>query len=191
MSYLDEHELAGMGFRRLGREVKISRKASIYNARNMAIGDHSRIDDFCILSAGDDATFSVGEHVHVACHSTLIGKADITLEAFSNLSSRVSVYSSSDDFSGAAMTNPTVPADFTHVISAPVVIGAHAVIGCGSVVLPGVTVAYGCAIGALSLVARSTEACGIYAGAPLRRLRDRERGFESAEARLRAAREGR
>jgi acetyltransferase-like isoleucine patch superfamily enzyme len=191
MSYLDEHELAEMGFRRLGRGVKVSRKASIYNARNIAIGDHGRIDDFCVLSAGEDATFSIGDYVHIACHTTLIGKADITLETFSNLSSRVSVYSSSDDFSGAAMTNPTVPAEFTNVTSAPVVIGGHVVVGCGSVVLPGVTVAYGCAIGALSLVARSTETYGVYAGAPLRHIRDRARGFEAAEARLRAALEGR
>jgi acetyltransferase-like isoleucine patch superfamily enzyme len=58
-------------------------------------------------------------------------------------------------------------------------------------VLPGVTIAYGCAIGALSLVARSTEPYGVYAGAPLRRLKDRARGFEAAEAQLRATLEGR
>ncbi len=191
MSFFDEQELAQLGFRSVGRDVKVSRKASIYNARNIAIGDHSRIDDFCVLSAGGDASFSIGEHVHIACHTTLIGKADITLEAFSNLSSRVSLYSSSDDFSGVAMTNPTVPAEFTNVMSAAVVICGHAVIGCGSVVLPGVTVAYGCAIGALSLVMRSTEPYGIYAGAPLRRLKDRARGFEAAEARLRAAQDRR
>ena len=187
-SFLDADELAALGFRSVGREVKVSRKASIYNTRNIAIGDHSRIDDFCILSAGDDASFSIGAHVHVAAHTTLIGKADIVLEDFSNLSSRVSVYSSSDDFSGAAMTNPTVPAAFTKVFSAPVAIERHVVIGCGSVVLPGVTVAYGCAIGALSLIAASTEPCGIYAGAPLQRLKDRARGFESAEARFREGR---
>ena len=190
-SFLNERDLADLGFRSIGRGVKVSRKASIYGARHISLGDHSRIDDFCILSAGDDAAFSIGAHVHVACHSTLIGKSDITLEDFSNLSSRVSVYSSSDDFSGAAMTNPTVPAAFTHAISAPVVIGRHVVIGCGSVILPGVTIAYGCAVGALSLVTKSTEACGIYAGAPVRRLRDRDRGFEGAEARLRASLEGR
>lgn len=190
-SFLDERELADLGFRAIGRGVKVSRKASIYGAHRISIGDHSRVDDFCVLSAGGDASFSIGAYVHVACHTTLVGQANITLEDFSNLSSRVSVYSSSDDFSGAAMTNPTVPAEFTHVMSAPVVIGGHAVIGCGSVILPGVTVAYGCAVGALSLVTASTEACGIYAGAPVRRLRDRDRGFESAEARLRASLEGR
>ena len=191
MSFFNEQELAQLGFRAVGRDVKVSRKASIYNARNIVLADHSRIDDFCVLSAGDDASFSIGEHVHIACHTTLIGKADITLEAFSNLSSRVSLYSSSDDFSGAAMTNPTVPAEFTKVMSAPVVIGGHAVIGCGSVVLPGVTVAYGCAIGALSLVTRSTDPYGIYAGAPLRRLKDRARGVEAAAARLRATQDRR
>ncbi|HWE47676.1 MAG TPA: acyltransferase [Caulobacteraceae bacterium] len=187
MSFYEADELEALGLRQVGRGVKISRKASIYGAERIEIGDHSRVDDFCILSAGEGASFRIGAHVHVACHTTLIGRADITLETFANLSSRVSLYSSSDDFSGAAMTNPTVPAEFTNVISAPVVIGRHVVVGCGSVVLPGVTIAYGCAIGALSLVSQSTEPCGIYAGAPLRRLKDRARDFEDAEARLRAA----
>ena len=50
MAYLTEFELKEMGFKRLGKNVKISDKASIYNADQIEIGDNSRIDDFCVIS---------------------------------------------------------------------------------------------------------------------------------------------
>ena len=50
MAYLDETALRDMGFAHVGRNVKISDKASIYGAEEMSIGDHSRIDDFCVVS---------------------------------------------------------------------------------------------------------------------------------------------
>ena len=184
MSFYEADELEALGLKRVGREVKISRKASIYGAHRIEIGDHSRIDDFCILSAGDGAAFRIGVRVHVACYTSLIGRADITLDDFSNLSSRVSLYSSSDDFSGAWMTNPTVPEAVTNVQSAPVIVARHVVVGSGSVILPGAHIAEGCAIGALSLVNASTEPFGIYAGVPARRLKDRARDLLDQARRL-------
>lgn len=49
-SFYTEEELKGLGFRHIGNGVCISRKASIYGAQNISLGDHVRIDDFCILS---------------------------------------------------------------------------------------------------------------------------------------------
>jgi dTDP-4-amino-4,6-dideoxy-D-glucose acyltransferase len=188
MSFYEADELASLGFKRLGREVKISRKASFYGASRIEIGDHSRIDDFCILSAGEGANFRIGAHVHIAAQTMLIGRADVTLEDFANLSSRISLYSSSDDFSGAFMTNPTVPEEFTNVWSAPVIVSRHVVVGTGSVILPGVHIAEGCAVGALSLVNHSTEPFGIYVGSPAQRVKDRQRGMLDHEARFKASR---
>ena len=50
MAYLTEDELKTLGFKSLGENVKISDKASIYDAHNIQIGDNSRIDDFCVIS---------------------------------------------------------------------------------------------------------------------------------------------
>ena len=52
MMYTRE-ELEAIGFAQLGENVKISKKASIYGAANISIGNHVRIDDFCIISAGE------------------------------------------------------------------------------------------------------------------------------------------
>ena len=174
-----------MGFLSLGENVLVSEKASIYGASRIRIGSNVRIDDFCILSAGEQG-ICLGNFIHVACYTSLIGKEMISLEDYSNLSSRVSVYSSNDDYSGNYMTNPMVPTKFTNVDHRPVRIGRHCIIGSGTVVLPGVMIEHGCAVGALSLVTKSCEESGIYAGVPARLLKKRMQGFLKHEQALMA-----
>jgi len=169
MSFYSQDELQRLGFKRLGRGVRLSRKASIYNSANIEIGDFSRIDDFCVLSAGEGGIF-IGKHVHIAVFCSLIGNGQIALEDYSGLSSKVCLYSSNDDYTGEFMTNPTVPPQFTNVTHAPVKIGRHAIIGAGSVVLPGVTLHEGAGVGALSLVKQDCESFGMYFGSPARRV---------------------
>ncbi|MET3107577.1 acetyltransferase-like isoleucine patch superfamily enzyme [Oxalobacteraceae bacterium GrIS 2.11] len=174
MAMLSRAAIENMGFKQVGNNVSISDKASFYNCPNIEIGDNSRIDDFCILSAGTGG-ISIGRHVHVASYSSLIGSGNITLDDFSGLSSRVTIYSSTDDYSGTHLTNPTVPKKFTHVLTADVLICRHVIIGCGAVVLPGIRLEQGVAIGALSLVNRDCKEFGIYAGTPARFLKARSR----------------
>lgn len=174
MGTLSRQALEGMGFAALGRDVQVSDRASFYGLPRIALGDHVRIDDFCVISAGDGGV-TVGDHVHLAVFSLLMGAGRITLGDFCNISSRVSIYSSSDDYSGATLTNPTVPARYKHVEHADVVLGRHVIIGSGSVVLPGLTLEDGVAVGALSLVKESCTAFGVYAGNPARRVRERKR----------------
>ena len=180
MGFLSVQELKKIGLKRFGENVLISDKVSIYNASNISIGSHVRIDDFCILSAGEGG-IQFGNHIHIACYSSLIGKGKIHLNDFSNISSRVAIYSSNDDYSGAYMTNPMVPESFTNVTHGKVIIGKHVIIGAGSVVLPKVTIEDGVAIGALSLVNQSCEKDMIYAGAPAQILKPRKKGIYEKE----------
>lgn len=183
MGLLSQEQISAMGFASVGQNPKLSDKASYYNCKNIVIGDNVRIDDFCVLSAGVGG-IQVGNHIHIAVYSSLIGAGKITLHDFSNVSSRVAIYSSNDDYSGASMTNPTVPAEFTNVTHADVTIGRHVIIGAGSVVLPGVTLEEGVAIGALSLISKSCKAFGIYSGVPAKRLKDRKKDLLNLEAAL-------
>ena len=155
--------MIALGLSKIGDNVLISRKASIYGASHIHIGNNVRIDDFCILSAGEEG-IHLGSYIHIAAYTSIIGKARIILEDFSGLSSRVSVYSSSDDYSGKVMTNPTIPEKLTGVKNGKVLIGRHAIIGTGTVILPGVKIKEGAAIGALSLVNKDCEEFKIYAG---------------------------
>ncbi len=183
MGILSHEQIEQMGFAQVGINPRLSDKASYYNCANIKIGDNVRIDDFSVLSAGIGG-IEIGSYIHIASHSSLIGAGKITLDDFSGISSRVSVYSSSDDYSGAHMTNPTIPAEFTHVNHADVVIGRHVIIGSGSVILPGVTLEEGVAVGALSLVTKSCKAFGIYSGAPARRIKERKRDLLALEKAL-------
>jgi galactoside O-acetyltransferase len=178
--------LEGMGFAALGQDVQVSALASLHGVSRIALGDHVRIDDFCVLSAGEGG-ISVGSHVHIAVFCSLIGAGRISLQDFSNLSSRVAIYSSNDDYSGAAMTNPLVPPEFTDVDHADVIVGRHVIIGCGSVILPGVTLEEGVAVGALSLVKGNCRAFGIYAGKPARRIAERSQALLDTERRFLAS----
>jgi dTDP-4-amino-4,6-dideoxy-D-glucose acyltransferase len=180
---LDRAAILSMGFASVGENVLISDRASIYNCTNISIGNNVRIDDFCVLSAGVSG-ITIGNYVHVAVYSSLIGAGKITLSDFCNISSRVAIYSSSDDFSGKWMTNPTVPSEFTGVTHADVSIGRHAIIGSGTVILPGVVIEEGVAIAALSLVKKRCTAFGIYMGTPAKRIAERKRDLLELEKRF-------
>lgn len=165
MAQLSRQQLLEMGFAEVGDPVFISDKASFYGCSRIRLGHHVRIDDFAVLSAGEGG-ITIGNYIHIAVYSSLIGAGAIRIEDFANISSRVSVYSSSDDYSGETMTNPMVPDAYKAVQHAPVLIGRHVIIGAGTVILPGVTLQEGAAVGALSLVNQDCAAFGIYAGVP-------------------------
>lgn len=183
MAFLTEKQLNEIGFAALGHNVQISDKASIYGANRIKIGSNVRIDDFCVLSAGEGG-IEIGNFIHIAVYSSLIGAGKISLSDYCNLSSKVAIYSSSDNYSGEYMTNPMVPEDFTNVHHEEVYIGKHVVLGCGSVVLPGVVIGDGAAIGALSLVNKSCAGFFIYAGVPVRLIKTRSENLIFLEHKL-------
>jgi galactoside O-acetyltransferase len=183
MVMLERAEVERMGFRQLGHNVLISSLASFHNCAGISIGNNVRIDDFCVLSAGAGGIF-IGNYVHVAVYSSLIGAGAINISDYCNLSSRVSIYSSNDDYTGRTMTNPTVPARFTGVSHAPVRLAKHVIIGSGSIVLPGVVLEEGAAVGALSLVNKDCKAFSIYSGVPARFVMKRSRDLLEAEKAL-------
>ena len=104
-SFYSQKELQSMGFRSLGDNVLISRKASIYGIERISVGSNVRVDDFCILSG----KIELGDYIHIAAYSALYGGEEgIFIDDFVNMSSRISVYSVSDDYSGETMTNPMI-----------------------------------------------------------------------------------
>jgi galactoside O-acetyltransferase len=185
MAWLNQKQIDAMGFAAMGTNVLLSDRASYYNCANIRFGSNVRVDDFCVLSAGTGGIV-IGSYVHIAVFTSLIGAGRIELADFANLSSRVSVYSSNDDYSGEVLTNPMVPAEYTGVMQADVYLGKHVIVGSGSIILPGVTLHEGVAVGALSLVKQDCETFGVYAGVPAQRIGDRKRGLLEMEKRLRS-----
>lgn len=183
MAMLTTDQIKKIGFASVGKNVEISDRASFYGVNQIRIGNNVRIDDFCVVSAGKEGVL-IGNFIHIAVYTSLIGAGKIVLEDFCNLSSRVSVYSSNDDYSGASLTNPTICDEFKNVRHAPVYIGRHVIIGSGSVVLPGVILEDGVAVGALSLITKNCDAFGVYAGNPAIKIKERKRDLLELERRF-------
>lgn len=180
MRFLTLNEILDLGFKSVGTNVLLSAVASFYNPGAIEIGSNVRIDDFCILSAGKNG-IRIGNNVHLGAYCLLTGSGGVTMEDFSGLSSRVSIYTSNDDYSGETLTNPTVPDAFKNVSSAPVVLKKHVIVGCGAVILPGVEVGEGTAVGSLSLVNKSCEPMSIYIGSPAKKIKARKTGMLEME----------
>lgn len=183
MGILNRKEIDEIGFANVGENVYLSDKASYYNPGKIIIGNNVRIDDFCVLSAGDGGII-IKDYVHIAVYASLIGFGNIQIDDYANISSRVSIYSSSDDYSGRAMSNPMIPAKYKKVIHADVKIKKHVIIGSGSIIMPGVVLEDGVAVGALSFVNQSCESYSIYAGVPAKKIKNRDKYIIEIEKRF-------
>ncbi|MBT8571648.1 acyltransferase [Polynucleobacter paneuropaeus] len=173
-NFLNQEQIQGLGFASIGSNVYISSRASFYNCSQISIGSNVRIDDFCVISSGKRGV-NIGSNIHIGVSSTLIGAGRITLSDFCNISSKVSIYSSNDDYSGETMSNPMVPEMYKNVNNDDVYIGRHVIVGCSSVILPGIVIEDGAVIGALSLVKKNCSYFGIYAGSPAKYIKERSR----------------
>jgi len=172
MAYLSNDQLRQLGFRSIGVNVRIIDKASIYDAGCIDIGDNSRIDDFCVISG----KVRIGSYCHIAPMCLIAGGQEgIEMADFCGLAYGVKIFSQSDDYSGESMTNPQIPKKFKKEFISVVSVHPHTIVGAGSVIMPGVILEEGTAIGAMSLVTKSTKAWGIYTGIPARWQRDRSK----------------
>ena len=172
MAFLSQEQMLAMGFKSLGKNVLISDRAAIYNPDQIDIGDHSRIDDFCVISG----KVALGRNVHIAIFCNIGGgEMGVTLDDFSGLAYGCHVFTQSDDYSGRTLTNPTVPDKYKCETKLPVHIKRHSIVGTCSVILPGVTLEEGTSIFAMSLVTKSTEPWTVYFGIPAKRLKARNR----------------
>lgn len=178
MAYLSVAELQNFGFKKIGKNVKVSDKASIYNAEDIEIGDYSRIDDFCIISGN----VKIGRFNHITPMCLVAGGVPgVVLDDFCTLAYGVKVFAQSDDYSGETLTNSLIPKDLKNEKLASVSLKKHVIVGAGTVILPGVVVEVGCSIGAMSLLTKSTEPWGIYLGVPAKRSKERKKNLLELE----------
>lgn len=178
MAYKTDEEMHSMGFKLLGRNVKISTKASIYNCDQIEIGDNSRIDDFCVISGN----IHIGRHVHLTPMCLVAGgEKGVFIGDFVTMAYGVKVFSQSDDYSGQTMTNSTVPGKYKNEYKDRVVIKKHSIIGAGSIVMPGIILEEGVSIGAMTLVTKNTNPWSIYVGVPARKIKNRSKELLNLE----------
>lgn len=170
-SFYSEKELKEIGFKAVGKNVKLSRKASVYSPDKIEIGDNVRIDDFCILSG----RIVLGSQIHISAYVALYGSKGIVIGDYSGISPKSLIYSAMDDFSGDYLIGPIHPEEKTNIRGGTVHICRFVQIGSNSVVFPDLEIGEGSVIGALSLVKESISPWGIYAGIPCRYIKPRNK----------------
>ena len=169
MGFYSEAELKNLGFKKIGSNVLISKKASLYGVSQMEIGDNVRIDDFCILSGN----IILGSNIHISAYVALYGKMGIVLEDFTGISPRSTVFSAMDDFSGEYLIGPVHQSHQINVSGGPVVLKRYSQIGAHSVIFPNLTINEGAVVGAMSLVNKSVPEWTIVVGVPAKFLKTR------------------
>lgn len=153
-SYYSTEELLLKGFTKVGKKVLVSRQCSLYISEG-EIGDNVRIDDYCILKGA----IYLGSYVHLAPHTVLSGSGGrIIMGSCSGCSNGVCIYTSTDDYSGNNLGNPTIPGEFKKVRNGDVYIGKAVILGTYTVVLPGVDIGDGVSTGAYTLVRKNVRA---------------------------------
>ena len=162
-----------MEFLTQGRNVTVWPLAKIISPEVINVGNDVIIDDFVFLMGGRST--NIGNYVHIASFASITGGGDFCMGNFSGLSSGVRVFTGHEDYRGGIMTNPAVPEPYRKAHRLFADIGKHAVIGANSVILAGVTIGEGCAVGACSLVKSDLPPWTVCVGAPARPIKDRPR----------------
>jgi acetyltransferase-like isoleucine patch superfamily enzyme len=158
-------------FFQMGQDVVIWEKAKIINSEVISIGNSVIIDDFVFLMGGSRT--EIGSFVHIASFTSITGGGVFIMEDFSGLSGGVRVYTGNEDYNGGCLTNPTVPYPYRIATRSFICIKKHAIVGSNSVILPGVTIGEGAAIGANSLVTKDCEPWKVYFGNPAKPIKNR------------------
>jgi len=193
-SNLSRDELGEIGLAAVGAHSRIDRRTAFFNPGRIHLGDHVRIDAFSVLAGGlEDLVVESYVHIGASCYLSS-GDGGIRIAEFCTLAPRVSVHGHSDDYRNGTLTGGVVPVALTGGTGAPIVLEPHVIVGSGSVLLPGITIAFGAAVGALTVVRRSVASGSVVVGNPAALIgnRDVSRFDEfAALARQRLERDGR
>lgn len=172
-SFYSEKELCALEFKSVGKEVLLSRKASIYSPETISIGNNVRIDDFCILSGN----IVLGDNIHISAYCALYGSKGIELEGDCGMSPRSIIFSATDDFSGDYLIGPVYPEILTNVTGGKVVMERFTQLGANTIVFPNITIRKGAVTGTMTLVNKNLDEWTINTGIPVNKSWPRKRAL--------------
>ena len=179
MSFLSEEQVKNIGFKSLGKDVAISDKAVFYKPERISIGNHVRIDDFCVLANN----IILHNYVHLALKSNILSSTNavIEMEDYTGIGYQSLIFTLSDDFTRGAFINPTLPDEFRYLSEKSVHVRKFGSIGAGAMVLPGADIEEGTTVGAMSLVMQPTKPWMCYFGNPARPMLKRNENLKELE----------
>ena len=135
MKYFSIKELKKKGFRKIGKNVQISKNVNFYNF-NGSIGSNCRIDDNCVLIG----KINIKNHVHIAAFNLLSASRfnnKITISDFTGIGPRCYISCSTEDYLADDISNPTVKKKLRkNIIFSDIIIGENVLVGAGCSIIP-------------------------------------------------------
>jgi acetyltransferase-like isoleucine patch superfamily enzyme len=175
--FLSEKELVKVGFKKIGRNNKISKNVVIVGAENIILGSNNRIDSFATLSAGKKKLMIIGSYVHISSYTWVSAAQGLVIRDFVGLGAGSKIYSEIEDFSGESLMQATTGEYFKNRIKGPIFIGKHVGIGANSIIFPNVKIGKGACIGAMTIVNKDLEGGYVYYGVPARSIYKRTKKY--------------
>lgn len=160
-------------FKNIGDFVCIYEPIAIMKPESIWLASHIILSEFAYINGGE-GTY-IGNHVHIATHTSISGGGTCVMEDFTGISAGVRLITGSASFNGEGLTSPTLPVDSQAVKRSFVILKKHSTLATNVVVHPGVTIAEGTIVSSGSVVTKDTEPWSIYMGSPAKKVRDREK----------------
>ena len=110
--FLTPNEIKKLKFKKIGKNIKISKNAIFFGTGKISLGSNIRIDAFTMIST-TNKEIKIGSYVHIGFGCHINGSYGVEIANFVGISSGTKLFTSSDTYTGEFMTNPTVPAKFT------------------------------------------------------------------------------
>ncbi len=168
--YYSNNTLNKLGFKKIGKNVRISKSCLIIGIHNISLGNNIRIDSFTSIIA-DKGYLKLGNNIHIGGKGHILCAGGVEIDDDCTLSQGINIYSQSDDYSGKNPRGIFAKNKLKNYVRGKVKIGAKTIIGSGSVVLHNVTIEKDIIIGALSLVNRNIKKKGVYCGIPIKKIK--------------------
>ena len=158
---------------KIGKDVFIHEDAWIKQKEGSKIGNHVAIDKGVQFSTKID----IGDYVHIAPYVVTIGgkTTTVTFKDFSFCAAGTRIVAGSEDYTGAGLVGPTIPAKMRKLIFADVTFEKYSGCGVNCSIMPGVTLGEGAILGANSLAVKDLEPWTIYVGSPAKPVKKRSK----------------
>lgn len=168
--------LRGLYYRnKLGRmepNVFIDQGVFFAYPKSVQLSEFSYIDKNVIFMS---RTARVGRRVHIAPNVFVSGGGDFEIEDYACIATKTCIITSTEVLKdGARCSGPMVSADQRNVLRGKVLIKRDAFVGAAATILPNVVIENGSVVAAGVTIAKSTDPWGIYAGAKVQKIAQRD-----------------
>lgn len=166
-----------------GIDVRISELAVIRHPELASLGDHIAIDEFVLVTT----QLEMADYCHIAPFVSVIGSAKGLLKMghFTTIAAGSRIICGSEGYDGQGLIGPVIPEQHRDTVKLePVIFEPFSIVATNVVVMPGVTLGEGSAVGACSFVNEDTLPWTVYWGTPAKPRRVREHRKMKENARL-------